>query len=350
MNCKKCGKQLAPNENVCSNCGEPVNMQPGGVNQAPMPNMAPDGINQPQANMNNGMQQGGMMNGNMAPNPNMPAGDIPQNPGMPTNNMAQPGGMPNQPMMNNQGLPNPQMQQPMQNQEQVPGTPEMQQAPTAPAPAKTKSNKDLILIIVIVVLAIVAGIVVFKLLKGNNIISGEKKNSDVQTTSTTGTEDSNVVSIAGMNFTIPDGYAFEAQGSQALLYNSQKCFLFEVLYDNFDLYKSNTDAVVESMKTHGVEVYSSKVEKVGNREYLILDIKIDGQNRIAFYTKLQDNIMGAGDAMNSSGTLDHSMLEDLSLFFNSASNVSNFNKSQAQSTNGIYVITDFSKMKFADKD
>ena len=185
MNCKKCGKQLAPNENVCSNCGEPVNMQPGGVNQAPMPNMAPDGINQPQANMNNGMQQGGMMNGNMTPNPNMPTGDIPQNSGMPTNNMAQPGGMPNQPMMNNQGLPNPQMQQPMQNQEQVPGTPGMQQAPTAPAPAKTKSNKDLILIIVIVVLAIVAGIVVFKLLKGNNIISGEKKNSDVQTTSTT---------------------------------------------------------------------------------------------------------------------------------------------------------------------
>ena len=183
-----------------------------------------------------------------------------------------------------------------------------------------------------------------------SIISGEKKNSDVQTTSTTGTEDSNVVSIAGMNFTIPDGYAFEAQGAQALMYNSQKCFLIEVLNEDFDLYKNNPDAVSQMFKAQGSEVYSSKVENVGNREYLILDLKIDGKSGLAYYTKLQGNIMAGGTSANSSGTLDHSMLEDLSLFFNSASNVSNFNKSQAQSTNGIYVITDFSKMKFADKD
>lgn len=116
MNCIKCGKLLAPNENICTNCGEPVNA--GNINQ-------------------------GMIN--QAPNVTM-----------------QPNNVPNQyNMMNNPGAQNPGMQI-MQTPIQSTGIPEVQ----TPATAKpTKSNKDIILNIVIVVLAIVAGIVLFKLFK-----------------------------------------------------------------------------------------------------------------------------------------------------------------------------------------
>lgn len=117
MNCIKCGKLLAPNENICTNCGEPVN------------------------------------------NINMNQGTINQTP----NVMVQPNYMPNQNnMMNNQGFPNNQMQQIPQSQVQIDAMSSVQ--PPAP-PKQTKSSKDLILNIVIVVLSIVAGIVLFMLFK-----------------------------------------------------------------------------------------------------------------------------------------------------------------------------------------
>lgn len=290
MNCKNCGAQLTGTENVCPNCGTPVenNVQPQVTEQAPaaveqpvveqpvveqpaiapqeqpvaQPEMLDAPAEQPQPVMvspEEVMQQQPVVEQPAAPAP------------VPTPVEAQPAMVP------------PAVPTPAEPQPQIVST-----QPVAATGDGQKNNKTMILIIALVVVAIVA-VAAYFLLFGNSSESNSGADNSGNNSGNNPTEVSttkeNTVSYGGFNFEIPDGYRTEEDDEYGLIIgNSTTAFTIAVDYTNkYDAYKT-------ALTTEYPDQAKDMVATIDGREYLALILTDeDGSQLTEYVTKASDS-------------------------------------------------------------
>ena len=254
MNCKNCGAILTGTENVCPNCGAPVeNVVSNQEILQPSPAVAPEPV--------------------VAPQPVMEPTPV----------------VPEQPVVA------PQPQAPTGFVE--PAVAAIQpQAQAAPTEAKPKDNKTIILIIALVVVAIGAVVLYFTVLAPAPEASAPTGNDVNDTPVSTNTEKKE--NYAGYTFTIPDGYNTKTDAEYGLIINNaSRAFSIAVDYTHsYDQYKTALVAKYPDQK-------DKLVATVDGREYLILVYTDDsGAKGSQYVTKANDNTTFIGMMVRSDYT------------------------------------------------
>ena len=278
MNCKNCGAILTGTENVCPNCGAPVeNVVSNQEILQPSPAVAPEPV--------------------VAPQPVMePTPVVPEQPVVAPEPVAAPEPVvETTPVVTPEPVVAPQPQAPTGFVE--PAVAAIQpQAQAAPTEAKPKDNKTIILIIALVVVAIGAVVLYFTVLAPAPEASAPTGNDVNDTPVSTNTEKKE--NYAGYTFTIPDGYNTKTDAEYGLIINNaSRAFSIAVDYTHsYDQYKTALVAKYPDQK-------DKLVATVDGREYLILVYTDDsGAKGSQYVTKANDNTTFIGMMVRSDYT------------------------------------------------
>lgn len=226
MFCKNCGVQLNGTENVCPNCGTPV-----------------EKITTPGVVQNNGQ----VANVNTV----MPQQANPQQVN---------------PQQYNQGMPPYNQVVPQQNSQQQP----------------SKNSTTIILVIALICVVAIA-IVLFIVFSGSNKTTPPTNGGgDTPGTIDVTTTPQNTQSYGGYTFTIPEGYDTRIESSEGLvIYNSSLAFAIAVDYSySYDDYK-------QMLQQKYSDQVSTMIKNISGREYMTVLARESGSNRVmyAYVTK-----------------------------------------------------------------
>ena len=331
MFCRNCGNSLNGSENVCPNCGTPVQndmpqMDNGMNNNMPqMDNATPEIINSVPQNddMNNSMNNGMNNDMNNGMNNNMPTpmnndmNNMPQmnndmnnnmnnmNMGNDMNNMNNMGNMNMNNGMNG-GMNNnmPQMNNGMNNNMPTPMNNNMNNG-------QPKNNKTMTIVLVAVLVVVLVGGGIFFFMNKKDSQSGRDGGVDAPVVepgddSNGGSDNeiaANTVSYNGYTFTLPDGCDSEVEQGKLFIYHNAYLFSIEVDFSNgFTAYE---------------EAYKGKAatENFKNRKYIIVKNVQSGFEVSSFATSASSNATFTGYVLRSDKTYataqEYNVLSDL---------------------------------------
>ena len=255
MNCKNCGAVLTGTEAVCPNCGNPVEqvptqapvVNPAVVESATTPAVDPMAAAQPVAT------------------PMPEATPVTADPMMAQPAVATP--VTADPMMAQPAVATP-VQDPMMAQPVPTEVPSAQPAPVE-QPAGTEKKKDkttIILIAVLVGVVVIAAVLYFTVFKKESPATTPATNNNTNGTEVS-TNQANVESYGGYDFTIPDGFTADIDSEFGLVVNDDKiAYTIGLDYTNtYDDYRA------DFQKTYPNQMSEAEVTVAG-RKYLALRI------------------------------------------------------------------------------
>ena len=300
MFCKNCGAELTGAENVCPQCGNPVEKEQPVMVNAEAPTMIDNNSVNPVESQtvvvppefNAGVNSDQPV---IEQQPIMPEQPIQQTP-QPM--METPQGMNQAPNLNQ----TPNMNQ-MPNMNQAPvqpmntntPQPQIQQAQTA---EKKLSSKTIILIVVLVAV-VVTGIVLIVVLGKNS--SSSSTTTTPSSTSTTpdpvSTTSNNTVSFDGYTFKIPNGYVTEESDDAGLMivnYDTAYSILIDPVH-NYNVYKNKLIAEFPD-QANDLEV------TISNRKYLVASAQEDGLTLTAYISNLGTTKSFVGVVLKKDGS------------------------------------------------
>lgn len=366
MNCKKCGNIIYEGDVTCRVCGEPVQVNNGGVVVTPsdvqpvqQPVQPTQPVQQPIQSVQPTVLQA---------TPEMVSQPVPQ--AMPQNAPVQ--GVTPQQVNNGVGMNGQNMggvgvnSQPMFSTSQdmvgqpIQPTPMPGQAQPMNLPIDNvmnsmnanqqgpKKNKTFLIVVILLVAVIIGlgGFVVYKFVDSNSKSSqvdkdsketDNKKDSDKKEDKDDDKDDNKdedddgivssggVVELSGFKFSIPNDVQYQKDSSTMTISDGTGYMAtMGVNFFSYDELLEDPSSITDELTAEGIIVTATKEKVVNDRKFICFQLNYQGQGAIFYVTSIDEFFVSFGMVMGKSSSGYQTGFEDITEIVNSATSISNF--------------------------
>jgi len=175
------------------------------------------------------------------------------------------------------------------------------------------SSKSNLVYFGVIILALIAGVIIGKTFFSKTIQSNNYGNINQTKIQTVADGKNGETLVNGYKYKIPNIYAYDKNKNGLFIYDADATYrAYLKMYDgSYDEFAKAIESIKATLQDGGVKVADSKELKVGEKNYLLIEITTELQNRLIAFTNAVDNKLVYIEIIASDNNYNYDPLEGI---------------------------------------